>query len=207
MEPTTQESSVQKFFEKQAFATPIISYVNNKHDEFKQEFFRLSEKIKDTGFSGDILELEDEPAVILLKEAIFNVCAELKEFGFDNTYPVLSGTQFVYQQPREHIPAHSYEFVPMVLTYIVNEPEEHTPTTYYVDPRGAVQTVREKVSQNLVGTYFGMNAHEGEIIATPGYLTRYTETNLSRGTYLAINVMVNYSSGSATARIKNANAV
>jgi hypothetical protein len=207
MEPTTQESTVQKFFEKQAFATPIISYVNNKHDEFKKEFFALSEKIKETGFSGDILDLEDEPAVVLLKEAIFNVCSEMKEYGFDNSYPVLSGTRVIYQQPREHIPAHAYEFVPMILTYIINEPEEHTPTTYYVDPRGAVQTIREKVSQNLVGTYFGINAHEGEIIATPGYLTRYTETNLSRGTYLAINVMVNYSSGSATSTIKNANAV
>lgn len=203
---SADEPNVVKFFEKQAFATPIISYINQKHDEFKQEFIKLSQKMQESGFEGDLLELEDEPAVKLLKEAIFSVCTELREFGFDNKYPVIMGCTPIYQQRNEHIPAHAYEFVPMVLTYIVNEPEEHTPTTYYIDPRGGVQTTREKVSQNLVGTYFGINAHEGEIIATPGYLMRYTESNLSSGTYLSINVMIGYTSGSATAKAKNANA-
>lgn len=204
---SVEEPNVVKFFEKQAFATPIISYINQKHDEFKLEFIKLADKMQSSGFDGDILELEDEPAVKLLKEAIFSVCAELKEFGFDNRYPFIMGSNVIYQQRNEHIPAHSYEFVPLVLTYIVNEPEQVTPTTYYIDPRGGVQTLREKVSQNLVGTYFGINAHEGEIIATPGYLTRYTESNLDSQTYLSINVMVGYTSGSATATSKNANAV
>ena len=150
----------------------------------------------------------DHPAIEKFKEVVYDICQDLEEFKADsnenrnnpiqlnenlNYLPQILGSNIIFQQIKEHIPLHAYEFTPLVFTFVLNT-GKYPQFTYYADTRGAVQTTRQKVSQNLVGTHFGLQGRVGEVIITPGYLQRYTESNLSDQAQVFFNIMVGYTS-------------
>lgn len=200
----TTESSIQKpvrTYDKSLFPTQLRVYEFGLTQEHLDSFLELV----NTKPEQDIMTLEHE-SIEKFKEVIYDICQELEEFKADsesnrnnpnqlnenlNYLPQILGSNILFQNSKEHIPLHAYEFSPLVFTFVLNT-GSYPQTTYFADTRGAVQTIRQKVSQGLVGTYFGLNGKVGEVIITPGYLQRYTETNLSDQSQVFFNVMVGY---------------
>lgn len=191
----SQNSLVTKGFEKQLFPTPLRCFNIQFNEEFLTEFLALYNQHNNETGNINIMGI-DSPIVEKLKEYIFDTCRQLEEFedkdGQDlKRLPEIIGSNVFFQQPKDHIPLHCYEHVPLVLTFVFHT-GEYPPFTYYADTRGGVQTIRQIVSTGLVGTSYGLRAHVGEVIVTPGYLQRYTETNLSDQAQVFLNVMVGF---------------
>jgi hypothetical protein len=150
------------------------------------------ESHNDPSKAGDLMQVEDNKYVEKLKEIIYTICQDLPEFNSLLQYtPVIIGSNAVFQQTFEHIPLHCYEHVPLVFTLVIHT-GEYSPPTYFADARGGVQTGRDYAAQNLVGCYFQIKGRIGEIYVTPGYLMRYTETNLDKQTYATLNVKIGF---------------
>jgi hypothetical protein len=181
---------VEQTFEKHLFPTTLFMFDNKRHEDIKQQLIDAAGKLSSSQDERDVLSL-DEEFVSVIKQAIFDICSKLPEVVENEKIPVILGSNIMFQQPREHIPVHAYENSSLVFTFVLNG-REYIPSTYFVDPRGAVQTIRQKVSQGLIGTYFYVQAIESEIIVTPGYLQRYVETNLGNEAYVTFNVLVGY---------------
>jgi hypothetical protein len=203
MDTTQPTSQIVNTYEKVIFPTSIRCYEYGLTQELIDSLFELVS----TKPTEDIMTLE-HPSVDKFKEIIYDICQELAEFKADtnetrnepiplneklNYLPQITGSNILFQQPKEHIPLHAYEYIPLVFTFVLNT-GEYPQFTYFADTRGAVQTIRQKVSQNLVGTSFGLRGKVGEVIITPGYLQRYTETNLSDQAQVFFNVMVGFAS-------------
>lgn len=189
---------VKKTFEKTLFSTDIRSFQISGFDNLQQDLltFIQSEECqpKDSLEPIDPIFKEDD-SIFKLREIVYSICEQLPEFNREDIKytPTIIGSQIFYQQQNEHIPPHAYEFVPLVFSVILSCPES-PPVTYYPDARGAVQTIRDTVSQNLVATSFSLRGWQGEVIVTPGYLQRYTETNLSERTYVVMNIKIGFAS-------------
>lgn len=195
---------ITRTFEKQLFPTQIRSYEYGLTNELIDSFLELI----NTQPSEDLMTI-DHPSIDKFKEIIFDICQDLEEFKVSGTeenvtkpiqidenlnyLPEIIGSNVLFQQTREHIPLHAYEFVPLVFTFVMNT-GSYPQFTYYADTRGGVQTTRQKIGQGLVGTYFGLRGQVGECIITPGYVQRYTETNLSDQAQVFFNVMVGFAS-------------
>jgi hypothetical protein len=184
----------EKTFEKQLFPTIIKSYTFNDWDKIHQKLMELSDSGQSTDGACfvDLMKLDD-PAVTRLKEVIYEICDSMEIFSGENQRPPMIVTSnTLFQQKFEHIPLHCYEFTPLVFTFVVNA-GLNTPTTYFADTRGGVQTADKNIiAQNLTGTGFGIKGRLGEIFVTPGYVQRYTETNLDDQTYVTINILVTF---------------
>jgi hypothetical protein len=197
-EVPSDKQLVTKTFEKLLFPTDIKSFQISDFEDFQQKLltFIQSEECqpKDSLEPIDPIFKEDD-SIFKLREIVYSICEQLPEFNIPELQytPTIIGSQIFYQQQYEHIPPHAYEFVPLVFSFILSCPES-PPVTYYPDTRGAVQTVRDTVSQNLVATSFSLRGWQGEVIVTPGYLQRYVETNLSERTYVVLNVKIGFAS-------------
>lgn len=146
----------------------------------------------DPADSRDLMQIEDNKYIEKLKEVVYTICQGLPEFNSLLQYtPVIIGSNAIFQQKFEHIPLHCYEHVPLVLTLVIHT-GEYTPPTYFADARGGVQTGRDYAAQNLVGCYFQIKGRVGEIIVSPGYLMRYTETNLDAQAYATLNIKIGF---------------
>lgn len=193
-QPSFNYSPVEQTFEKQLFPTIFRSYKFDDWDKISSKLMELSDSsnLPESEAFIDITKLDD-PAVIRLKEVIYEICDSLPLFSGENQRPpMILGANTLFQQKFEHIPLHCYEFTPLIFTFVANT-GVNGPTTYFADTRGGVQTVdKNTVSQNLTGTGFGIRGRIGEIFVTPGYVQRYTETNLDDQTYVTINVMVGF---------------
>lgn len=191
---TFDYTPVEKTFEKQLFPTTFKSFAFKDAEKIEQQLIKLSNNSTGNS-SNEIIDLmvSDDPAVTRLKEVILEICGSLEEFSKEKQRtPIIISSNTLFQQKLEHIPLHCYEFTPLVFTFVVfsgNNP----PTTYFADTRGGVQTLdKNLIGQNLVGTGFGIKGRLGEIFVTPGYVQRYTETNLENSTYVTINVLVTF---------------
>jgi len=176
--------------EKDLFPTKLAVIERSNPSELNEKLLALINKMFEEGYSGELFDYED-PAVDEFKEEVFSICSHLNGFGFEESFPRIIKSQTLFQQQLEHIPAHSYEFAPAVLTFVLANPER-TPFTYFIDPRGGIQAVRTLTNQNLVNCSYGLSAKENEVLATPGHLVRYTETNLNQGSYVLLNVLVGF---------------
>lgn len=187
-------SPAEQTFEKQLFPTGFRSYSFSDWEKINQRLMELSDSSKNTDGSElvDLMKLDD-PAVTRLKEVIYEICDTLPGFSGENQRPpMIISANTLFQQKFEHIPLHCYEFTPLVFTFVANT-GVNSPTTYFADTRGGVQTTdKNLIGQNLVGTGFGVKGRPGEIFVTPGYVQRYTETNLDDQTYVTINVLVTF---------------
>jgi hypothetical protein len=209
MENQTQQTDVssdltpkvERTYEKSLFSTPLRVYQFGLTQEHLDSFLGLI----NTKPEEDLMTI-DHPSVEKFKEVIYEICQELEEFKADseetrnspnqlnenlNFLPQILGSNILFQAAKEHIPLHAYEFSPLVFTFVLNT-GTYPQYTYFADTRGAVQTIRQKIGQSLVGTYFGLRGQVGEVIITPGYVQRYTETNLSDQSQVFFNVMVGY---------------
>jgi hypothetical protein len=203
----TQISEVNETFRKTLFPTELRCYSYPLTQE-------LVDGILDIVNTNESEQLEimsiESPIIERFKDFIFDICQNLDEFKLDgpdgsnrtrnvpineklNYLPNIIGSNVLFQQPMEHIPLHCYEFVPLIFTFALNTGKT-PPNTYYADTRGGVQTIRQLAAQDLVGTSFGLKAQLGEVIITPGYLQRYTETNLSDQAQVFLNVKVGFAS-------------
>lgn len=176
--------------QKDLFPTKLAVVERSNPSELNEKLLALMSKMFEEGYSGELFDYED-PAVDELKEEVFSICSNLNGFGFEESFPKIIKSQALFQQQLEHIPAHSYEFAPVVLTFVLTD-VERTPSTYFVDPRGGIQTVRTLTAQNLVNCSYGLLAKENEVLATPGHLVRYTECNLNQGSYVLLNVLIGF---------------
>lgn len=187
-------SPVEQTYEKQLFPTMFRSYKFSDWDKISQRLMDLSDSSKSTTSEAfiDLMQIDD-PAVTRLKEVIYEICDSLPLFSGENQRPpLIVSSNTLFQNKFEHVPLHCYEFTPLVFTFVTNA-GMNSPTTYFADTRGGVQTVDKNiVGQNLVGTGFGIRGNIGEIFVTPGYVQRYTETNLDEATYVTINVLVTF---------------
>jgi hypothetical protein len=203
----TQVSEVKETFKKTLFPTELRCYSYPFTEELIQGIIDIVNSNKEE--QVEIMNMES-PVIERFKDFIFDICQNLDEFKLDgpdgsnrtrnipineklNYLPNIIGSNVLFQQPMEHIPLHCYEFVPLVFTFVLNTGST-PPNTYYADTRGGVQTVRQLAAQDLVGTSFGLKAQLGEVIITPGYLQRYTETNLSDQAQVFLNVKVGFAS-------------
>lgn len=195
MEPTQTDQSITKTFEKQLFPTQLRCFSFPAEEKLLNDFLAIyNQNANDTGLV-DIMAVEN-PVVDNLKTMVYDVCRQLEEFedkeGQDlRRLPEIIGSNVIFQQAREHVPLHCYEHVPLVLTFVFHT-GEYPQFTYFADTRGGVQTVRQIVSNHLVGTSYGIRARVGEVFVTPGYLQRYVETNLSDQSQVFLNVMVGF---------------
>lgn len=195
------QEQIRRTYEKSLFPTTIRVYEYGLSQDHLDSFLELI----NTKPEDDLMTL-DHPSIDKFKEIIYDICQDLEEFKADseenrsqplqlnenlNYLPQILGSNILFQAAKEHIPLHAYEFTPLVFTFVLNT-GQYPQFTYFADTRGAVQTTRQKVSQGLVGTYFGLRGHVGEVIITPGYIQRYTETNLSDQSQVFFNVMVGY---------------
>lgn len=203
----SQVPAIRETYRKTLFPTELRCYSYPLTQELVDGIVELANN--NQGAAVDIMEMEN-PASEKFKDFIFDICQQLEEFKVDgpdgtnrtrnvvgeeklNYLPTIIGSNVLFQQPMEHIPLHCYEFVPLVFTFVLNTGTT-PPNTYYADTRGGVQTIRQLAAQDLVGTSFGLKAQLGEVIITPGYLQRYTETNLSDQTQVFLNVKVGFAS-------------
>jgi len=156
-----------------------------------QEFIDLVNSVSTT-VTDDLFKMEDNKYVDKIKEIVYTICQDLPEFNNEMQYtPLIIGSNAMFQQKLEHIPLHAYEHVPLVFTLVLHT-GEYTPPTYFADSRGGVHTTRQVCSQNLVSTSFQIRGRFGEIFVTPGYLMRYTETNLDTQAYVTLNIKVGF---------------
>lgn len=204
--PADSTSEIKRTYDKQLFPTHLRSYSFGLTQELLDEFLQLVNS--NNNQTEDIMSI-DAPCINKFKEIVYEICQDLEEFKLSDsngdgnknipidenlTYlPQILGSNLLFQQPKEHIPLHAYEFTPLVFTFVLNT-GAYPQFTYYADTRGGVQTQRQKVSQNLVGTHFGLKGQLGEVIITPGYLQRYTETNLSDQPQVFFNILVGFAS-------------
>jgi hypothetical protein len=192
--PSFDYTPVTQTHEKVMFPTLFRSYTFSDWDKIAQTLMDLSDSTNATEANAyiDVMKL-DHPAVNRLKEVIYEICDTLPLFSGENQRPpLIVGANTLFQQKFEHVPLHCYEFTPLVFTFVANA-SQNSPVTYFADTRGGVQTVdKHIVSQNLIGTGYGVKGNIGEIFVTPGYVQRYTETNLDEQTYVTINVMVSF---------------
>jgi len=184
--------TVEKSFEKQLFSTPIYTFIDKEIKDIKEDFFKLTQDRLSENRTIDIIN-EDHPAIEHIRNTVFAVANQLPEFSGDKV-PVIIGSNLMFQQLQDHIPLHAYEHIPLVFSFILSA-DDYTPRTYFADPRGGVQTMnRNRIQFGIVETSFVIIASEGEINVTPGYLQRYTETNLSKGAYVTLDVLVGFNS-------------
>ena len=206
-ETATQVAEIKETFRKTLFPTELRCYSYPVTQELIDGIVQLVGNNQET--TTDIMNL-DSDIIDAFKGFIFEICLELDEFKLinnsdgtnrvpnnpvtgQNFLPNIIGSNVLFQQPMEHIPLHCYEFVPLIFTFVLNTGKT-PPNTYYADTRGGVQTIRQLAGQDLVGTSFGLRAQVGEVIITPGYLQRYTETNLSDQAQMFLNVRVGFAS-------------
>jgi hypothetical protein len=207
-----ETSEVQETFKKVLFPTELRCYSYPLTQELVDGIVEMANESSNSSTPVDIMTL-DNPTIERFKDFIFDICQNLEEFKLDgpdgsnrtrnipinenneklNYLPNILGSNVLFQQPKEHIPLHCYEFVPLVFTFVLNT-GAYPPVTYYADTRGGVQTIRQLAAQDLVGTSYGLQAKVGEVIITPGYLQRYTETNLSDQAQVFLNVKVGFAS-------------
>lgn len=185
---------VEKTFEKQLFPTVFTSFQFKDAENLVQRLITLCDN--SSGNPANIIDLIklNDPAITRFKEVIIEMCGSLEMFSKDpSRTPIIISSNALFQQKFEHIPLHCYEFTPLVFTFVANA-GANPPTTYFADTRGGIQTVdKNLICQNLTGTGFGIKGRLGEIFVTPGYVQRYTETNLDDSTYVTINVLVSVS--------------
>jgi hypothetical protein len=203
----TEQPAIQETFRKTLFPTELRCYSYPITQDMIDAIVEMANKANETSDAADIMSL-DHPVIEQFKDFVFDICQELDEFKLDgpdgsnrtrnipineklNYLPNILGSNVLFQQPKEHIPLHCYEFVPLVFTFVLNT-GGWPPITYYADTRGGVQTIRQLAAQDLVGTSYGLKAKIGEVIITPGYLQRYTETNLSDQTQVFLNIKVGF---------------
>ena len=181
--------SIQETYRKTIFPTEIRCFSFPLTQELIENIIKL---VSSDSVDTDILQIDD-PAVEEIKNIVYEICQNLEEFKDESAarIPLILGSNILFQQIREHIPLHAYEFTPLVFTFVLNN-DENPNFTYFADTRGAVQTPRHKVYNNLVGTSFGLKARMGEVIVTPGYVQRYHETNMSTQTQVLLNVLVGF---------------
>jgi len=198
--PNTPETQVNKLvtesFSKELFPTQFRSFDINPEmmdglTFSDQDFIDLVNSCS-TNVTTELMFTEDNKYVEKLKEIVYTICQDLPEFNNEMQYtPVIIGSNALFQQKLEHIPLHAYEHVPLVFTFVLHT-GDYTPPTYFADPRGGVTTTRQLVAQNLVGTSFQIKGRFGEVFVTPGYLMRYTETNLDTQSYVTLNIKVGF---------------
>lgn len=192
---TAPEDQIQKTYEKSLFETNVRCFKIPLTQDLVDGIVELVNQQQDKDHLVDVLTIEDNPSVQKIKEFVYSICAELSEFaqteGGASYLPKIIGSNVIMQQVREHVPLHCYEFVPLTFTFVLNT-GTYPQFTYFADTRGGVQTIRQKITQNLVGSSFGLRGQVGEVIVTQGYVQRYTETNLSDQTQVFLNVMVGY---------------
>lgn len=201
----TAEIKIEQTFQKTLFPTEVRCFSYPFTDELLQQVLELANTSQ---FNEEIKSLIhfDDPSMEKFRGYIYDICQTLSEFQADseenrglpfqlnenlNYLPEIIGSNVLFQQQGEHIPLHCYEHVPLVFTFVLHTGERPN-FTYYADVRGGVQTVRQKVVGQLVGSSYGLKAQLGEVIITPGYLQRYTETNLSDQTQVTFNVLVGF---------------
>lgn len=197
-----EQAEIKLTFSKSLFPTELRCFSYGLTDELQQSLLDLHQAQTE---EVDLMSL-DHPTINKFKEVVYDICQQLSEFKADseenrsrpsqlnenlNYLPQIMGSNILFQQAKEHIPLHSYEHVPLVFTFVLNT-GTYPQFTYFADTRGAVQTIRQKVYQNLVGTSYGLRGQLGECIVTPGYVQRYTETNLSDQAQVFLNVMVGF---------------
>ena len=188
------EKLVNETFTKELFPTTFRSYDINPEmldglTFSDQDFIDLVNE-SSTNVTTELMFKEDNPYVEKLKEIIYTICQDLPEYNNEMQHtPFIIGSNALFQQKLEHIPLHCYEHVPLVFTFVLHT-GDYTPPTYFADPRGGVQTTRQVAAQNLVGTSFQIKGRFGEVFVTPGYLMRYTETNLDTQSYVTLNIKV-----------------
>ena len=192
MENATTEinPTIEKTFEKLLFPTPIYTFVDKEVGNIKEQFFELTKQRLHETSSKDLMD-EESPCIEHIKQTVYAIANQLPEFA-DGKIPVIIGSNLMFQENLEHIPVHAYEHIPIVFSFIMNS-TDFRPKTYYVDPRGGVQTIsRNRVKHGIVETSFGLYAYEGEVVVTPGYLQKYIETNLSQESYVVLDVLVGF---------------
>lgn len=201
-QPQTEDSTIKepsfevtKTFEKTLFATPLRCFSFDLSGEELDQFIATYNQHNNENSNMNIIGIED-PVVEKLRGFVYNTCKQLEEFEDKENQdlkrlPEIIGSNVFFQQPKEHVPLHCYEHVPLILTFVMHT-GEFPPTTYFADTRGGVQTIRQLVSTSLVGTSYGLRGRVGEIIVTPGYLQRYVETNLSDQAQVFLNVYVGF---------------
>ena len=190
IQPQEDSTPHKVTLQKDLFPTKLTVVERASAADLNQKLLDLMNKLYEEGYTGELFDYDD-PLIDDLKEEVFSICSHLNGFGFEESYPRIIKSQTLFQQQLEHIPAHSYEFAPAVLTFVLANPER-TPFTYFIDPRGGIQAVRTLTNQNLVNCSYGLSAKENEVLATPGHLVRYTETNLNQGSYVLLNVLVGF---------------
>lgn len=194
---TTQSAApleITKTYEKLLFPTPFYSFVDPEYQTIKDQLFELTKKRANEVFSetqlADLMN-EDSDCISHIKQSVYTVCSQLPEFS-EGKIPAIIGSNILFQNLKEHIPLHAYEHIPLVVSFVLNS-GDFRPKIYYADPRGGVQTMnRNRVAQNIVETTFSLQAYEGEILITPGYLQRYVESNLSVDTFVILDVLVGF---------------
>lgn len=185
--------AVEQTFQRNLFPTFFNSYTCPDIEKIRLDLIGLldSSGKSEEDYVHDVMML-DHPAVNRLKQIIYEICDSLPIFSGENARnPIINSSTAFFQQKYEHVPLHAYEFTPLIFTVVLNVGEQ-APSTYYADTRGAIQTIRQNVSQNLVGTSFAFKSRIGEIQVSPGYVQRYIETNLDDYTHVALNVLVGF---------------
>jgi hypothetical protein len=196
--PQEVSTEVKQTFSKILFPTELRCFSYGLTEELQQSLIDLNQSQTE---DVELMSL-DHPTIDRFKEVVYDICQQLEEFQPKSTeglqegenvnyLPQIIGSNILFQQAKEHIPLHAYEHVPLVLTFVLNT-GQYPQFTYFADTRGGVQTIRQKVYQNLVGTSFGIRGQLGECFVTPGYVQRYTETNLSDQAQVFFNVLVGF---------------
>jgi hypothetical protein len=203
--PEQEVPGIECTFQQILFPTELRCFSYPFTDELLAEVLELANKQQ---FNDEITSLIslDHPTMEKFRGFIYDICQTLSEFKADaddtrgrplqlnenlNYLPEIIGSNVLFQQRGEHIPLHCYEHVPLVFSFVLHTGERPN-FTYYADTRNGVQTIRHKVFNQLVGSSFGLKARLGEVIVTPGYLQRYTETNLTDQTQVTFNVLVGF---------------
>lgn len=186
---TPSQEGIKKTYEKALFPTNFYSFVNPDFPQIKDTLLALFKQRFEASNENDIMD-SGESVVEEIKKLVFDIAKQLPEF--EDKIPVIIGSNPMFQQLNEHTPIHAYEHIPLVFTFVLNS-GDYRPKIYYADPRGGVQTInRNRVANGIVETSFSLQAYEGEILITPGYLQRYTESNLSTDTFVTLDVLVGF---------------
>ena len=187
---TDLNQTVEKTFEKLLFPTPIYSFQDKEIGSIKEQLYELCQQRLHASSSKELMN-EDSPCIEHIKQTVYAIAAQLPEFS-DGKIPVIVGSNLMFQEVLEHVPLHAYEHIPLVFSFIINS-TDFRPKIYYADPRGGVQTIsRNRVQHGIVETNFAIYGNEGEVVVTPGYLQKYIETNLSKQSYVVLDVLVGF---------------
>jgi len=200
-----EPQKIEQTFSKVLFPTELRCFTYPFSDELIAETLELANKQQFNDEIKDLIHM-DVPCMEQWRNFVYDICSNLSEYAVDSEenrnrplqlnenlqyLPSIIGSNVIFQQLGEHCPLHCYEHVPLVFSFVLHTGEKPN-YTYYADTRGGVQTIRQKVYNNLVGSHFGLIPRIGECIVTPGHLQRYQETNMSQQTMVTFNVLVGF---------------